>query len=325
MVFASGGRQPPPPPSPPLSPPSSYQSWQKPSAPKPESLENPGTVEELFNKVRETQPNCFEGAKIMLNKALSNHFQMSHTIHINNTSPSYHFQSIYAGTQKHTATEAYPVLLADLDGQGNLNCNVIHQVSKRLRCKIGADFQPGAQNTPNQATADYRGDDCTFSLTMASPGLATRCGMIVASLLQSVAPRWAVGAELAYQCGYNVPGGQNAIVSMVGRYDNGQSMSCAKIGPTGIHLGHYRKCSDQLQIGLEVETCLRTMASVATIAYQSKIQKGDVQFRASLDTGWRVCGELEKRLQHSPFTFLLSGCMMHKTGQFKMGAGVIIG
>ncbi|XP_033253552.1 mitochondrial import receptor subunit TOM40 homolog 1-like [Drosophila miranda] len=259
MVFASSGRHPPPLPPPPP-PPSSYQSWQKPTPPKPESLENPGTVEELFNKVRETQPNCFEGAKIMLNKALSNHFQMSHTLHINNTSPSYHFQSIYAGTQKHTATEAYP------------------------------------------ATADYRGGDCTLSLTMASPGLATRCGMIVASLLQSVAPRWTVGSELAYQCGYNVPGGQNAIVSLVGRYDNGQSMSCAKIGPPGIHLGHYRKCSEQLQIGLEVETCLRTMASVATISYQSKIQKGDVQFRASLDTSWR-----------------------HKTGQFKIGAGVVIG
>ncbi|XP_033252886.1 mitochondrial import receptor subunit TOM40 homolog 1-like [Drosophila miranda] len=130
MVFASSGRHPPPLPPPPP-PPSSYQSWQKPTPPKPESLENPGTVEELFNKVRETQPNCFEGAKIMLNKALSNHFQMSHTLHINNTSPSYHFQSIYAGTQKHTATEAYPVLLADLDGQGNLNCNVRTRPTRR--------------------------------------------------------------------------------------------------------------------------------------------------------------------------------------------------
>jgi len=43
-------------------------------------LENPGTVEELHKKTKEVFPVNFDGAKIMVNKGLSSHFQISHTL-----------------------------------------------------------------------------------------------------------------------------------------------------------------------------------------------------------------------------------------------------
>ncbi|XP_033251948.1 uncharacterized protein LOC117191093 [Drosophila miranda] len=67
------------------------------------------------------------------------------------------------------------------------------------RRPIRSHHDGGVQNTPNKATTDYRGSDCTLSLTLSSPGLATRCGMIVVSFLQAGSRRWAIGCALAYQ------------------------------------------------------------------------------------------------------------------------------
>lgn len=46
----------------------------------------------------------------------------------------------------------------------------------------------------------------------------------------------------------------------------------------------------------------------------------------SVDTNWEVSGVMEKRLQPLPFTFLLSGHMIHaKSPNFKLGCGLFIG
>ena len=37
---------------------------------------NPGSYEELHRKCRDVFPMCFEGAKVMVQKALSSHFQV---------------------------------------------------------------------------------------------------------------------------------------------------------------------------------------------------------------------------------------------------------
>lgn len=88
-----------------------------------------------------------------------------------------------------------------------------------------------------------------------------------------------MGTELAYQYGPNVPGGQIAIVSAVGRYTNGDSVWSGTLGPGGIHICYYQKASEQLQIGVEVDTSLRMQESVATIGYQVDLPKADLVFR----------------------------------------------
>lgn len=51
-------------------------------------------------------PASFEGAKVMVNKGLSNHFQISHTLNMSSIIPSgYRFGATYVGTKQYSPTE----------------------------------------------------------------------------------------------------------------------------------------------------------------------------------------------------------------------------
>ncbi|KAH8303109.1 mitochondrial import receptor subunit TOM40 homolog 1 [Drosophila kikkawai] len=295
------------------------------AAAKDTQLENPGTVEELHKKCKDIQAVTFEGAKIMLNKGLSNHFQVSHSINMSNTVPSgYRFCATYVGTKQYGPTEAFPVLLGDIDPSGNLNTNVIHQFTPRVRCKFAAQIQD-SKMAATQISTDYRGNDFTASLTVANPSIFTNSGVIVGQYLQSVTPALALGAELAYQFGPNVPGRQIALVSAVGRYTVGNSVWSGTLGQSGLHACYYQKASEQLQIGVEVETSLRMQESVATLSYQIDLPKADLVFKGAIDSNWLISGVLEKRLNPLPFTFALSGRINHVKNNFRLGCGLIIG
>jgi mitochondrial import receptor subunit TOM40 len=71
--------------------------------------------------------------------------------------------------------------------------------------------------TAAQLTTDYRGSDFTASLTVGNPNLINNSGVFVSHYLQSVTQKLALGAELAYQYGPAVPGGEIAIVSGAAR------------------------------------------------------------------------------------------------------------
>uniref|UniRef100_A0A1A9WZB9 Mitochondrial import receptor subunit TOM40 homolog n=1 Tax=Glossina brevipalpis TaxID=37001 RepID=A0A1A9WZB9_9MUSC len=142
-------------------------------------LDNPGTVEELHKKCKDIQAMTFEGAKVMLNKGLSNHFQVSHTLNLCSTQPSgYRFGATYVGTKQFSPSEAFPVLLGDIDPSGNLNANIIHQFSPRIRCKFASQIQE-SKITAAQLTTDYRGDNYTASLTVGNPNIFNNSGVFV--------------------------------------------------------------------------------------------------------------------------------------------------
>lgn len=78
----------------------------------------------------------------MINKGLSNHFQVSHTINLNSSNTSgYRFGAMYVGTKQLSPTEAFPVVLGDIDPSGNLNANIIHQVTPKVRCKFASQVR----------------------------------------------------------------------------------------------------------------------------------------------------------------------------------------
>lgn len=93
-------------------------------------------------------PVFFEGAKLMVNKGLSNHFQVSHTINLCSSAPSgYRFGATYVGTKQFSPSEAFPVILGDIDPSGNLNANIIHQFSPNVRCKFASQVIVTAATT----------------------------------------------------------------------------------------------------------------------------------------------------------------------------------
>ena len=99
---------------------------------------NPGTVEELNKQCKDVFPTIFEGCRMIFNKGISNHFQISHTLNMSNTTPGYRFGATYVGSNMVGPGEAYPILLGDVDPSGNLNANIIHQFNSRLRSKLVA-------------------------------------------------------------------------------------------------------------------------------------------------------------------------------------------
>uniref|UniRef100_T1D4E1 Putative translocase of outer mitochondrial membrane 40 n=1 Tax=Psorophora albipes TaxID=869069 RepID=T1D4E1_9DIPT len=284
----------------------------------------PGTMEELHKKCKDVMPANFEGAKLMVNKGLSNHFQVSHTINLNSANSGYRFGATYVGTKQMSPSEAFPVILGDIDPSGNLNANIIHQVAPNVRCKFASQIQ-ASKVTAAQLTTDYKGQDFTASLTVGNPNILNNSGVLVAHYLQSVTNRLALGGELAYQYGPQVPGGQIAIMSAAARYATELSTWSGTIGLAGIHLCYYQRASEQLQLGVEVETNFRMQEAVATLGYQIDLPKSELVFRGMVDTNWTVAAVLEKKLLPLPFTFALSGILNHTKNQFRLGCGLIIG
>ena len=290
-----------------------------------EESENPGPLEEIHQKCKNVFPTCFEGARVMLTRGLSNHFQISHTINMSSITPSgYRFGATYVGTKQISPTEAYPIMLGDIDPSGNLNATIIHQLRPNVQAKFGAQVQ-NSKFTVSQFTMNYKGSDYTASATVANPDLISGSGVVVLHYLQSVTPHLALGSELAYQRGAAIPGGEIAMLSAAARYTKEDVTMSGTIGLTGVHLCYYQRASKQLQVGVELEANSRMQESVASIGYQVDIPKSDVVFKGHIDSNWAVGAVLEKKLAPLPFTLALSGLMNHTKNQFRLGVGIIIG
>ncbi|XP_069684831.1 mitochondrial import receptor subunit TOM40 homolog 1 [Periplaneta americana] len=288
-------------------------------------LENPGSMEDLHKKCKDVFPVIFEGAKLMINKGLSNHFQVSHTINMGSVTPSgYRFAATYVGTKQISPSEAFPVLLGDIDPSGNLNAHIVHQIGQRVKVKFAAQIQ-NSKFQATQLTTEYKGNDFTASCTAGNTDIINESGLLVTHYLQSVTPNVALGAELVYQYGPSVPSGEIAILSAAARYTGTDSVVSGTLGGAGLHLCYYQKASEQLQLGVELETNFRMQESVASVGYQVDLPKADLVFRGTVDSNWTVGAVLEKRLQPLPFNFALSGTLNHSKNQFRLGCGLIIG
>lgn len=59
---------------------------------------NPGSYEDLHKKTKDIYPQCFEGFRFQLNKQLSSHFQINHSLTLSTMMPSgYKFGVTYVG------------------------------------------------------------------------------------------------------------------------------------------------------------------------------------------------------------------------------------
>lgn len=290
-----------------------------------DTTENPGPLEEIHTRCKNVFPTCFEGARVMLTRGLSNHFQISHTINMSSVTPSgYRFGATYVGTKQISPSEAYPILLGDIDPTGNLNATIIHQIQPKLQAKFAAQVQ-NSKFQVGQLTLNYRGSDYTASVTMANPDIINNSGVVVLHYLQAVTSRLALGSELAYQRGPAVPGGEIALLSAAAKYSTENYQVSGTLGVSGVHLCYYQKASKQLQIGVELEANNRIQESVASIGYQVDLPKSEVVFKGHIDSNWSVGAVLEKKLSPLPFTLAISGLMNHQKSNFRLGVGVLIG
>lgn len=290
-----------------------------------ENLKNPGTYEELHKACKEIYPVNFEGARMVVNKGLSQHFQISHTLNMSSVTPSgYKFGTTYIGSKQFSPNEAFPLLLGEIDPSGNLNAHIVHKFNERVMCKWVAQVQSSVY-AGCQFSTDYRGDSFTGSVTLGNIDLKNNGGIIVGHFLKAVTPQISVGSEVVYQYGPQVPGGYIAAPSLAVRYRTEQMSAAASAGSSGVNLSYWRRCSDQVQVGCEFDTNLRMQESVGNIGYQVDLPAANLVFRGTLDSNLNIGAVLEKKLAPLPFTFALSGMASQMKNQFRFGMSLMIG
>lgn len=164
--------------------------------------------------------------------------------------------------------QAFPTLVGDMDNSGSLNAQVLQLVAERIRTKAVFQVGPGGRGprvlgcppqggdrtpvvpVPSQThqakfvtwqfDGEYRGDDCTATLTLGNPDILGESGewgvppvsppgrkgagaerravptvILVAHFLQSVTPRLVLGGEMVY---HRRPGEEGAILTLAGKY-----------------------------------------------------------------------------------------------------------
>ncbi|KAA0703285.1 Mitochondrial import receptor subunit TOM40 -like protein [Triplophysa tibetana] len=215
-----------------------------------EALSNPGTFEECHRKCKEVFPVQMEGVRLVVNKGLSNHFQVSHTVTLSTLGDSgYRFGSTYVGSKQTGPAESFPVMVGDMDNTGSLNAQIIHQLTSRLRSKVAMQTQQH-KFVNWQCDAEYRADNFTAAITLGNPDVLVGSGILVAHYLQSLTPSLVLGGELVY---HKRPGEEGTVTSFVGRYTGSNYVATLTVGGAGAHASYYHKANDQLQIGVEFE------------------------------------------------------------------------
>ncbi|XP_028326621.1 mitochondrial import receptor subunit TOM40 homolog [Gouania willdenowi] len=293
-----------------------------PSADAGSALPNPGTYEECHRKCKEVFPLQMEGVRLVVNKGLSNHFQVSHTVTLSTVGDSgYRFGATYVGTKQTGPAESFPVMVGDMDNTGSLNAQVIHQLSTAVRSKVAIQTQQ--QKFVNwQCDVEFRGQNFTSAVTFGNPDVVVGSGIVVSHYLQSITPALALGGELVY---HRRPGEEGTVTSLLGRYTGENYVATLTVGGAGAHATYYHKANDQLQVGVEFEASSRMQETLTSLGYQLDVPKANLIFKGTVDSNWVVGATLEKKLPPLPLTLALGAFLNHKKNKFQCGFGVTIG
>ncbi|KAM9723446.1 mitochondrial import receptor subunit TOM40 homolog [Menidia menidia] len=287
-----------------------------------DSLPNPGTYEECHRKCKEVFPMQMEGVRLMVNKGLSNHFQVSHTVTLSTMGDSgYRFGTTYVGSKQTGPAESFPVIVGDMDNTGSLNAQIIHQLTNAVRSKIAMQTQQH-KFVNWQCDLEYRGQDFTSAVTLGNPDVLVGSGIVVAHYLQSITPSLALGGELVY---HRRPGEEGAVTSLLGRYTGDNFVATLTLGGAGAHATYYHKANEQLQVGVEFEASTRMQDTTTSFGYQLDLPKANLLFKGTVDSNWVVGATLEKKLLPLPLTLALGAFLNHRKNKFQCGFGVTIG
>lgn len=289
------------------------------------SESGPLLFEDLHRKVKELQPMIFDGIRLALNRPLSPHLQLSHSIAMGMMSSSYKFGANYMGTKSVSPVESYPVMVSEIQCDGQLNANLIHLINPRLKAKLVASFAKN-QCTGSQAQLDYKGNNFTSTITAANIDLVKNSGILVGHLLHQFTKSLSLGPELVIQYGKKGPDLQMiSQLSMGGRFSGEKYNVDATLSLSGAHISCYQKANECLHFGAELMTERSLGQTNAGFYYQYDLTKAHTSFRGSIDTSWNVGAVLEKRFFPLPVALSLSAVLNHLKNSTTVGIGLTVG
>ncbi|XP_025251733.1 mitochondrial import receptor subunit TOM40B isoform X2 [Theropithecus gelada] len=263
-------------------------TWPRRSPRREEPLPNPGSFDELHRLCKDVFPAQMEGVKLVVNKVLSSHFQVAHTIHMSALGlPGYHLHAAYAGDWQLSPTET--------------------QQAKFLTW---------------QFDGEYRGDDYTATLTLGNPDLIGESVIMVAHFLQSLTHRLVLGGELVY---HRRPGEEGAILTLAGKYSAVHWVATLNVGSGGAHASYYHRANEQVQVGVEFEANTRLQDTTFSFGYHLTLPQANMVFRGLVDSNWCVGAVLEKKMPPLPVTLALGAFLNHWRNRFHCGFSITVG
>jgi len=286
---------------------------------KPKAL-NLGTFDELHKPTKDLMLLPYEGIRFCANRGLSSHFQVQHTVHLNTDKSSYRFGSTYVGNKQPCPTEAYPVLVGEMNNDGDLQAQLIHLFGKSFKVKCIAQTA-GSKVKSFQAGLDIAFSSSCLSLIAADPDIFNRSGMLIVQYLQGLTPSVSIGADLIHQrCAMR----QNTMMTIAGRYRTPLMQFAANLGSAGAHLSFYRKANENVQVGVELEA--RTnLESLTTLAYQMDVPKMNLLFKGMVNSEWTIGSSFEKRLLPFPVSLNMTATYNIKQDKATLGLGCMLG
>ncbi|XP_045436302.1 mitochondrial import receptor subunit TOM40B isoform X2 [Pipistrellus kuhlii] len=281
-------------------------------------LPNPGSFDELHRLCKDVFPGQMEGVKLVVNKVLSSHFQVAHTVHLSALGlPGYHLHAAYAGDWQLSPTEVFPTVVGDWDSSGSLNAQVLLLLAERLRAKAVFQTQQSKFLTW-QFDSEYRGDDYTATLTLGNPDLIGESVIVVAHFLQSLTQRLVLGGELVY---HRRPGEEGAILTLAAV----RWVATLNVGSGGAHASYYHRANEQVQVGVELEANTRLQDTTFSFGYHLTLPQANMAFKGVVDSNWCVGAVLEKKMPPLPVTLALGAFLNHWRNRFHCGFSVTVG
>ncbi len=199
----------------------------------------------------------------------------------------------------------------NIDNDGQLSANANYRWTPSFVTKTNAQIAPGPGQALLQLDNDYTGKDFTASLKALNPSILEGglTGIYVASYLQSITPRTAVGLEAVWQRSAMNAGPETA-VSYCAKYTGADWIASAQLQAQGaLNTTYWRRITERVEAGVDLNLTFlgagrgrggglmggrMSKEGVATVGAKYDFRQST--FRAQLDSSGRLSCLLEKRI-----------------------------
>lgn len=297
-------------------------------------LSNPGKFEDLHKKAQNVfvTHQFFDGLKVDFAKSLSQNFQINHAFQLGSqVGPStYSFGSVFVNDKI--------LLHGMMDSDYNLTGRFNYQLAQNLFLRT--QLQLSQQQNMLHLESEYLGPDYTLNVKSLNPSIEDGSGIYVASYLQSLTERLAVGMECVHQRNY---GFEETSFSLVGKYTLPRfHLDLTELGPNdlvpeqptqdpvftftlqsygALHFSYVQPISNKVELASEWHAMLNARARDSVLAIGAKYDFKQSTFKTMLDSQGKITSVLEQKLAPG-ISFLLSGELDHLKGASKFGYGL---
>ena len=285
------------------------------------NLPNLGTVEKLQNEVKAVQTTNFqfEGARADLTKALNINpiFQVTHAFTLGAQGKNaYNFGAVLGDEKRFWQ--------AGLDDLGNVTMRLNHRWDAANISKVQAQLAPAGGQTFVQLEHDWQGADSSANIKALNPSPVNATGIYVANYLQTLTPRFALGAEAVFQ--RPSPETEEASIGYVAKLvgDKRDWIATAQWQPQGVgQFTYWQQLSEQVDVAADLQMISLPQRRDAQATFGARYSFRTASLRAQIDSLGKLTSVYEARISPA-FAFLFSGEIDHLGGGSKFGIGVSI-